>query len=647
MVSVVSVPVQGEPTRVTIGEWVVEAGPRLWIVRASEVLEDGGDQINPLGTLPTSVSTLRLASPDVTRPSLSPEAARGTGIPDAGFFDQGHSEPDLPFPGWWDGDCDTNYFLRQTGYSAYPLGTSYRGVKACGPRPSRHPYVQTTWDLDVGYPQLEWQCPELSKRFLYIAYGVEPYAGNGNDVVTGYPGDLLDKVWNCTVGQPPQPGDVLSYGAHSQWGHTSVVVASDVDGSGNGTIEVMEQNSSVDGHNTHAVSGWCVNAYTDVIGWLHFPDWEVTYYADESLTNPCASDAAAEAYLFYDWGAAGPGEGCPSESFSARFSRSVEFPGGEYTFALGYDHGARLKIDGATVIDGWSGSSEHYATVDLPPGGHQLDVELHQGAGDAALSFFWWGPGFELSREVQDTSRWYAEYWPNQTLWWDPVATVQGGEDVLDEQWTSGSPTAGVPVDHFSSRFRRTVSLDAGQWQFDIASDDGVRFWVNDVLVLDEWQDQVALFTPTVSLESGDHELKIEHYENLEWAKVGANWEQVSGNPAPGGWLTAPIDGSVIGACPLSIEAQVDPGLGPVDRVEFYANYHGTWHHLDDDHDAPFTELWDCESIVDRRADLLVHVWDDSGREYVDPSGVVTVELAHREHLHLPLVLKGASSLGF
>jgi len=564
---------------------------------------------------------------------------------EAGSQSPRHSElaglhADLPVPGWWDGDCDTNYFLRQTGHAAYPLGAEYRGMKACGPRPSAHPYVQTVVDFGAGQPQLEWQCPEISKRFLYLAYGIEPYPGNGNDMVTGYPGDLLDKVWNCTIGQAPQPGDVMSYGAYSQWGHTSVVVASDVAGTGNGTVQVIEQNSSINGYNTHTVDKWCVNAYTDVIGWLHLPDWQAVYYADESLTNPCAAGGTAEAYLFYDWGASGPGEGCPAEGFSARFSRSLEFPGGEYTFALGYDHGARLKIDGSPIIDGWSGPGEHYATVDLTAGDHQIDVEVRHGAGDAALSAFWWGPGFELSRDAQEVSRWYGEYWPNQALWWDPAVTVQGGDGMLDHQWTNGPPTAGLPVDHFSTRFRRTISLGAGQWQFDVSSDDGVRFWVDDVLILDEWQDQVAVFTPTVNVKSGAHELRVEHYENLEWAKVGVSWAQVSGEPAPAGWITTPMSGTVVETCPITVEVDVDPGLGPVDRVEFYAYYHGAWHHLGDDHDGPFTQVWDCEAVADRTANLLVHVWDDTGREIVDPSGVVRVKLAHRELLHLPLIVK-------
>ena len=640
MMSVTTLPVRGEPIPVVIGEWIVEAGPRLWIVRAGQELELDEDRSLAASGVTTSLSDLSLASPEVNEPSTSLRAARTPVGSDPQTHESAGAPAVLPQPHWWDGDCDTNNFEYWTGAAAYPLGGEYRGVKACGPRPWADGGPSRWVNFGEGATQIEWQCPELTKRFLYLAYGIPPYSAHGSQVVENYEGDLLEKVYNCTVGRAPGPGDVMSYGPLSSYGHTSLVKLSEVDVNGDGSITIIEQNSSTSGQNTYLVVDWCVQSSYGEVSWLHLPDWQVTYYGDESLGSVCAVGTDSETYLFHDWGDAGPAHGCPAESFSARFSRSLEFPGGEYTFALGYEHGAQLKIDGSPIIDGWSGPGEHYATVDLTAGDHRIDVEVRHGAGSAALSAFWWGPGFELSRDAQEASRWYGEYWPNQTLWWDPAVTVQGGDGMLDHQWTNGPPTAGLPVDHFSTRFRRTISLGAGQWQFDVSSDDGVRFWVDDVLILDEWQDQVAVFTPTVNVKSGAHELRVEHYENLEWAKVGVSWAQVSGEPTPAGWITTPMSGTVVETCPITVEVDVDPGLGPVDRVEFYAYYHGAWHHLGDDHDGPFTQVWDCEAVADRTANLLVHVWDDTGREIVDPSGVVRVKLAHRELLHLPLIVK-------
>jgi PKD repeat protein len=121
--------------------------------------------------------------------------------------------------------------------------------------------------------QLEWQCPELSKRFMYLAYGIAPYSANGSQVVWNCDADTngcwLEQIANGTPGQTPQPDDILSYGETCTWGHTSVVAASHVDSNGDGTISVIEQNSSPDGSNTLTVNDWVVS--NAVSGWLHDP----------------------------------------------------------------------------------------------------------------------------------------------------------------------------------------------------------------------------------------------------------------------------------------------------------------------------------------------------------------------------------------
>jgi hypothetical protein len=105
---------------------------------------------------------------------------------------------------------------------------------------------------------------------------------------------------------------------------------------------------------------------------------------------------------------------------------------------------------------------------------------------------------------------------------------VNEGGGFLDHHWVDLAPQDGLPVDHFSSRFERVVHFDAGRWRFVLSADDGVRFWVDDELIVDEWQDQVATFTAEVDLGEGDHELRIEHYENGGWAFVQLSWDRVA-----------------------------------------------------------------------------------------------------------------------
>lgn len=95
-------------------------------------------------------------------------------------------------PSWWNGDsCDATHYnnsVQRQGGVAVEL-TSWRGIQACGPRPIS---ISSTYDgVSVAFPnglisQYEWQCAELSKRYLKVAYGLNAISGDGKDVATTY-----------------------------------------------------------------------------------------------------------------------------------------------------------------------------------------------------------------------------------------------------------------------------------------------------------------------------------------------------------------------------------------------------------------------------------------------------------------------------
>jgi hypothetical protein len=262
-----------EKSTVQIVEWVTEFEDRLWIIRASQEVTD---------TTPQS----RLFQSSLFEEQLEGFVLSVTrkGNPIADHIDNQRSDPDkggapklisndLPAPSWWGGYiCDLVTYYDQTEEIAYPLGGSYRGVLACGPRPwadgGPHAVVQF---FPGAWGELEWECVELSMRFMYLAYGINPYQANGNQVVTNYDGDRLIKINNGTPGISPQPDDIISTGVTSTYGHTAIVMENNVDTQGNGTIQVLEQNSSETGIRSYNVINWFVQSTDTVIGWLHDP----------------------------------------------------------------------------------------------------------------------------------------------------------------------------------------------------------------------------------------------------------------------------------------------------------------------------------------------------------------------------------------
>jgi hypothetical protein len=159
-------------------------------------------------------------------------------------------------------------------------------VPACGPLPgnqSGKPYVQA-YPGGLNIPG--YQCVEFSERYLYYRFGVTmSIPTNGDEVVAHYvakyPSEFTS-VANGTAGQAPMQGDVLSISTSSKFtsasgGHTGVVESSSVNGSGTGTVTIIEENASAapSGVQTLKITAWkvAVKGYA-YVKWLR-PTWHI------------------------------------------------------------------------------------------------------------------------------------------------------------------------------------------------------------------------------------------------------------------------------------------------------------------------------------------------------------------------------------
>ena len=124
-------------------------------------------------------------------------------------------------------------------------------------------------------------------------------------------------------------------------------------------------------------------------------------------------------------------------------------------------------------------------------------------------------------------SDWLGEYFANQYVAGTPAFFRN---DVrIDFNWGSGSPDPRIPVDQFSARWTRRQDFAEGFYRFTVLADDGVRFWIDGQLVLDEWRDGTLLpYCFDLYLPQGQHPLRLEYYENLGGAMVQLSWESVA-----------------------------------------------------------------------------------------------------------------------
>jgi YVTN family beta-propeller protein len=106
--------------------------------------------------------------------------------------------------------------------------------------------------------------------------------------------------------------------------------------------------------------------------------------------------------------------------------------------------------------------------------------------------------------------------------------------EVVDFDWGTGAPAAGIPADNFSVRWTGTLTAPAtGTYRLQTYSDDGVRLWVNGLLLIDNWTDHGPLTDTTVGLNltAGQQvAIRLEYYERSVGANIQLRW-RTPGNP--------------------------------------------------------------------------------------------------------------------
>jgi hypothetical protein len=101
----------------------------------------------------------------------------------------------------------------------------------------------------------------------------------------------------------------------------------------------------------------------------------------------------------------------------------------------------------------------------------------------------------------------------------------------VNYDWVLGSPAPSVNVDNFSVRWDGQVEAPVtGAYTFTVRADDGIRLWVNNLLLIDKWIDQAPTeWSGSISLTAGQkYAIKMEYYERgggavaqLSWAYTG------------------------------------------------------------------------------------------------------------------------------
>ena len=124
---------------------------------------------------------------------------------------------------------------------------------------------------------------------------------------------------------------------------------------------------------------------------------------------------------------------------------------------------------------------------------------------------------------------WYGEYFANPDLNGTPALTRSDAAIAFD--WGLGSPAPALPVDRFSVRWTRAVSLPAGLWRFHATTDDGVRVYVDGLPIIDQWHTTASVtYNTSATLSGGNHDLRVDYYDDTGQARIHVWWEPDDGS---------------------------------------------------------------------------------------------------------------------
>jgi hypothetical protein len=107
----------------------------------------------------------------------------------------------------------------------------------------------------------------------------------------------------------------------------------------------------------------------------------------------------------------------------------------------------------------------------------------------------------------------------------------------INFDWGNGSPDPLINADNFIARWTGTLNVPtAGTYTFSTTTDDGVRLYIDNTLVIDHWIDEApTTYSVTQNMTAGNHTLKMEYYENGlgAVAKLGWSANVATATPAP------------------------------------------------------------------------------------------------------------------
>ena len=293
-------------------------------------------------------------------------------------------------------------------------------------------------------------------------------------------------------------------------------------------------------------------------------EWLGEYYDNESLQGR-PKLVRRDENIDFDWKEASPAPGLPSDHFSIRWVRKIDFSAGYYTFMIERDDGARLWIDDQLIFDKWTwGRDAHEVKQNLSEGEHIVRFEMYEHEGWAMAKLAWTQgdttpPTGDFTEPARDA---------------EVSAPVWLRVDVHDDAGGSG-------IDYI-----KFTSNGTGRWQ-EISRDRTPPY---EVL----WDMSGVPTGQRFMIGAEIHDKAGNRTDRIRW--ITKQDSSSSDTTPPSGDFTAPRPNASITA-PVWLRVNASDSESGIDYVKFTSNGTGRWQEISRDRTPPYEVLWDMSGV--------------------------------------------------
>jgi PKD repeat protein len=181
-------------------------------------------------------------------------------------------------------------------------------------------------------------------------------------------------------------------------------------------------------------------------------------------------------------------------------------------------------------------------------------------------------------------------YYGNQLKTFTNPPTLVRIDPTINFNWNNNSPDPSLPQVVYTVRWTGSIQPQFNEtYTFYTTTDDGVRLWVNNQLIIDEWVDQApTTWSGTIPLVAGQrYNIQMDYYQNQGGAVAYLYWSSPSttqviipqnqlfptNNPPPTVSLNSPTNGAnFLTTDTIALSGSASEPHGIIEKVDFYAN---------------------------------------------------------------------------